>query len=65
MRSLKQRGVEHVMWLDDDLFFDHRRAIRLFNEMVRRDVGLTWDCTNGVVAASCTEELIAAAVESG
>ena len=33
--------------------------------MVRRNVGLTWDCTNGVVAASCTEELIAAAAESG
>ncbi|MEN6424108.1 MAG: radical SAM protein [Phycisphaerales bacterium] len=65
MLSLRQRGVEHIMWLDDDLFFDHRRAIGLFNEMVRRDVGLTWDCTNGVVAASCTEELIAAAVESG
>jgi len=65
MLALRERGVEHFMWLDDDLFFDARRAIRLFNEMVRRNVGLTWDCTNGVVAASCTEELIAAAVESG
>jgi len=65
MLSLKARGIEHVMWLDDDLFFNHRRAMRLFNEMVRRNVELTWDCTNGVVAASCTEELIAAAAESG
>lgn len=65
MLSLRERGVEHFMWLDDDLFFDSARAIRLFNEMVRRNVGLTWDCTNGVVAASCTEELIAAAAESG
>lgn len=65
MFSLRERGVEHFMWLDDDLFFDSARAIRLFNEMVRRNVGLTWDCTNGVVAASCTEELIAAAAESG
>lgn len=65
MRSLEDQGVEHFMWLDDDLFFNHRRAIGLFNEMVRRHVRLTWDCTNGVVAASCTEELIAAAAQSG
>lgn len=58
-------GVGHIMWLDDDFLKDHERALRLFNEMVRQDVGITWDCTNGVIAFSCTEELIAAAAESG
>jgi radical SAM superfamily enzyme YgiQ (UPF0313 family) len=63
---LKDRfGIGHVMWLDDDLFFNHKRAVLLFNEMVKRNTGMTWDCTNGVIAASCTEELIAAAAESG
>lgn len=58
-------GVNHIMWLDDDLLKGHERALRLFNEMARQKVGMTWDCTNGVIAASCTDELIAAAAESG
>ncbi|MEE8348496.1 MAG: radical SAM protein, partial [Acidobacteriota bacterium] len=58
-------GVGHIMWLDDDFLKDHTRAISLFNEMVRQDVGITWDCTNGVIAWSCKEEIIAAAAASG
>jgi len=58
-------GIDHVMWLDDDFLYDHNRALELFNEMVRQQVGITWDCTNGVIAASCTDEIIAAAAESG
>tara|TARA_Y100000588_G_scaffold395323_2_gene523406 strand:- start:13662 stop:15599 length:1938 start_codon:yes stop_codon:yes gene_type:complete len=58
-------GVNHIMWLDDDLLRGHDRALKLFNEMVRQKVGITWDATNGVIAASCTDELMAAAAESG
>lgn len=58
-------GVSHVMWLDDDLLRDHNRAISLFNEIVRRNLDMTWDATNGVIAASCTEEVISGAAESG
>lgn len=66
MEVLKNEyGVEHVMWLDDDLLRDHARAIALFNEIVRRNLGITWDATNGLIAASCTEEVMAAAAESG
>lgn len=58
-------GVGHIMWLDDDFLKGHDRALTLFNEMVRQNVGITWDCTNGVIAASINEELMAAAVASG
>lgn len=58
-------GIGHVMWLDDDFLFNPLRIIDLFNEMIKQNVGITWDCTNGVIAASCTEEVIAAAVRSG
>jgi len=58
-------GVQHVMWLDDDFLYDSKRALRLFEEMIRQDVGLTWDCSNGVIASSCTEELMQAAAQSG
>jgi radical SAM superfamily enzyme YgiQ (UPF0313 family) len=58
-------GVGHIMWLDDDLLKNHDRAIGLFNEMVKRNIGLTWDATNGLIASSCNYEVISAAAESG
>jgi radical SAM superfamily enzyme YgiQ (UPF0313 family) len=58
-------GVEHVMWLDDDLLKDSSRALALFTGKIKRGLKMTWDATNGVIAASCTEDLIAAAAESG
>lgn len=58
-------GIGHIMWLDDDLLKDHRRAIRLFNEMVKRNLDITWDATNGLIAYSCEHDVIAAAAESG
>ncbi|MEE2760314.1 MAG: radical SAM protein [Pseudomonadota bacterium] len=60
-----EHGIGHVMWLDDDLLKDHDRAICLFNEIVRRGLDITWDATNGVIASSCTDEVISAAAESG
>lgn len=58
-------GVGHVVWLDDDLLRDHRRALALFNGMINRKLELTWDATNGVIAASCTDEIVQAMAESG
>jgi radical SAM superfamily enzyme YgiQ (UPF0313 family) len=62
---VEEHGVKHVMWLDDDLLKDHDRALKMFNEIVRRGLDMTWDATNGLIAASCTEELVAAMDESG
>jgi radical SAM superfamily enzyme YgiQ (UPF0313 family) len=61
----QEYDVEHIVWLDDDILYDRRKALELFNEMVRQDVGITWDASNGVIAASCTEEMMAAAAASG
>lgn len=58
-------GVGHIMWLDDDFLHNHERTLKLFKEMVKQHVGMTWDCSNGVIASSCTDEIIAAAAESG
>jgi len=58
-------GIGHIVWLDDDLLKDHRRAFELFNGMVRRNLDLTWDATNGLIAASCTEEMVRAMADSG
>jgi len=66
LQHLKEvHGVGHITWLDDDLLKDHTRAIALFDGMVARSLDLTWDATNGVIAASCTEEVVAAMAASG
>jgi B12 binding domain/Radical SAM superfamily len=62
---VERYGVGHVMWLDDDLLKDHRRAVEMFNEIVRRNLKLTWDASNGVIAASCTDDVVHSAAESG
>lgn len=58
-------GVGHIMWLDDDFLFDRVKTLELFNQMIKQNIKITWDCTNGVIASSCTEEVIDAAAKSG
>ena len=41
------------------------RAIELFNGMVQRNLNMTWDATNGVIAASLKTEVVEAAAASG
>jgi radical SAM superfamily enzyme YgiQ (UPF0313 family) len=66
LKQLRDKfGVGHVSWLDDDLLYDERRAVNLFNEMVAQNVNLTWDAMNGVIASSCSEEVVAAMAASG
>ena len=58
-------GIEHVIFLDDDLLYDHKKSVELFKGMASQNLGVTWDSSIGVIAASCTDELMSAAVESG
>ena len=58
-------GVRHIMWLDDDLFYDPARAISLFKGMDDRRLGITWDASNGIIASAMTDEIAHAAYEAG
>jgi radical SAM superfamily enzyme YgiQ (UPF0313 family) len=62
---VNEKGISHIMWLDDDLLKDHGRAIDLFDAIVQKNFDITWDATNGVIASSCTEEVISGAADSG
>ena len=64
-RLNQEFGVGHIIWLDDDLLMNESRAIELFNGMVKRNLNMTWDATNGVIAASLNDEVVGAAVASG
>jgi radical SAM superfamily enzyme YgiQ (UPF0313 family) len=58
-------NIDHVMWLDDDFLYDEKESMLLFNEIVRNKLNITWDCSNGVIAFACKDEIIHAAQESG
>ena len=61
-----EHGVQHIVWLDDDLLKDEKRTINMFNEMVRRNLKITWDATNGVIAHSLKKfDVVDAAYQSG
>ena len=60
-----EHDIDHIMWLDDDFFYDHPATLNLLNEIEKSNLGITWDCSNGVLAASCTEEIISASASSG
>mgnify|MGYP001606688388 CR=1 FL=1 len=62
-RLAKHYGIKHFMWLDDDLF--RPDCVEMFNEIIRRNLGITWDASNGVIASVTTKEVMRAAYESG
>ena len=60
-------GINHITWLDDDLFYDAKRTVALFDGIVRRNLGITWDAMNGIIvsAAAAHPEALDAAAQSG
>lgn len=58
-------GIGHFVWLDDDLLSNRARTEDLFGEMARRKLGITWDASNGVIAACLTKNIARLAEESG
>ena len=60
-------GIQHITWLDDDLFFDPKRTYHLFDTIAKRNLGITWDASNGVIASAAVvhPERLEVASESG
>ncbi len=58
-------GVKHLVWLDDDLISDTRHVKKLFEEMAKRNLGVTWDASNGVIAAFLNRDVAQLAEASG
>ncbi len=58
-------GIQHFVWLDDDLLNDKKKTMEIFNKIVDRKLGVTWDASNGVIAAALDEELAHASESSG
>ena len=68
IESLKNNyGINHITWLDDDLFYDTKRTLELFDGIIKRNLKITWDASNGLIASAAVAhpELIDAAEKSG
>lgn len=63
----EKRGINHITWLDDDLFYNPKRTVQLFNEIVKRNLKITWDAMNGIIASAVANhpETMHSAAESG
>ena len=57
--------IKHFDWNDDDLLYDEKEALRMFNEIALRLPGITWAANNGLVVHSITAEMMQAMEKSG
>lgn len=60
-------GINHITWLDDDLFYGVDRTLDLFNSIVKNNLNITWDASNGLIASAAVAhpEIVDAAAKSG
>lgn len=66
MKSIKESyGIEEILFEDDNLTLDVRRASQIFDLMIQEKLNFVWDTPNGVAAFALNEELIRKMVEAG
>ena len=57
--------IQEIMFEDDNVTFDAKRAAKIFDSMIEEKLDVTWDTPNGIAAWTLTEELIDKIKESG
>lgn len=66
MKHIKKKyGIEEIMFEDDNVTFNSKRAERLFDLMVEEKLDLIWDTPNGVAPWTLTECIIQKMKKSG
>ena len=62
-KCIKQFGIKHFHFEDDNLTLNKERAKKLFKSIA--DLNITWDTPNGVRADTLDEEMLKLMVDSG
>ena len=57
--------IQEIMFEDDNVTFDAKRAAKIFDLMTEEKLDVVWDTPNGIAAWTLTEELIDKIKESG
>ncbi len=66
MKHIKEKyGVEEIMFEDDNVTLNIRRAEKIFDLMIEEKLNFVWDTPNGVAAFALNENLISKIKESG
>jgi magnesium-protoporphyrin IX monomethyl ester (oxidative) cyclase len=66
MEHIKEKyGIEELMFEDDNVTLDPRRAERIFDLMKEKHLGFEWDTPNGVAAFTLNREIIKKMVDAG
>ena len=58
-------GIRHISWLDDDLLNNSQQTLQFLWAIADLKLDLTWDATNGLIAAAIKEDVLDAMVASG
>ena len=58
-------GIREVQFEDDNLIFEKKRAIAIFDGMIERNFNLLWSTPNGVAAWALDEEILEKMKASG
>ncbi|MFC1452614.1 B12-binding domain-containing radical SAM protein [Verrucomicrobiota bacterium] len=62
---VKERGIRHFEWLDDDLLFRKNRFTAFLQRIIEADWGITWSASNGLIASSLDGPLLGLMRDSG
>ena len=66
MRVLKDKyGIKELMFEDDNLTLNIKRAEKIFDSMISEEFNFAWDTPNGVAAFALTESVIMKMKKSG
>lgn len=66
LKEIKEKyGIEEIMFEDDNVTLDPKRAEKIFDKMIEEKLDIKWDTPNGVAAWTLNEGLIYKMRESG
>ncbi len=66
MQQLKNKyGIEELMFEDDNLTLNIKRAEKIFDSMIEKNLNFAWDTPNGAAAFALTESTIMKMKKSG
>ncbi|MBN1868987.1 MAG: radical SAM protein [Candidatus Omnitrophica bacterium] len=62
---VKKYGIKEIQFEDDNLTVNRERAVKLFQGMIERNLGVCWSTPNGVAVWALDEELLELMRQSG
>jgi magnesium-protoporphyrin IX monomethyl ester (oxidative) cyclase len=62
---IKEYGIREIHFEDDNLTADKKRAMAIFDGIIKRKFNITWNCPSGTALFALDEELLTKMKESG